>query len=56
MIIEFPNSPGVEVTVTRGGKDPISGENMTEQMVTFEWEEEVNGETVVAKRSFLGPQ
>lgn len=53
--IEFPNSPGIEVTVTRGGTDPITGEAMSDQMVTFEWPELVDGETVTARRSFLGP-
>ena len=53
--MEFPNSPGVEITVTRGGTDPITGEQMSDQMVTFEWQETVNGQMVTATRSFLGP-
>lgn len=53
--MEFPNSPGVEIIVTRGGTDPITGEQMSDQMVTFEWTEVVDGEERKARRSFLGP-
>lgn len=68
MQFELPNSPGVTVTVDRGGTDPITGETLSDQWVSFSWDEtyhetvtgddgepELVERTRTVHRGFLGP-
>lgn len=67
-VIELRNSPGIPITITRGGTDPITGEALSDQFVTVTWEEtytetttpdDGEAETVertrTVSRYFLGP-
>lgn len=51
--IVFRNSPGVEVTVERGGTDAVTGDPRPEQWVRLSWTNPETSETEV--REFLGP-
>lgn len=59
--IVFRNSPGVEVTVERGGTDPVSGDARPERWVRLSWPRPQSGEgdegetAGVEVWDFLGP-